>query len=70
MLCFNKDLLKTVLVLVKLVIDLIEIVQGNSVGHHLQRFQFARLDLLHEILPILVYRSLAVTDEANTTLHQ
>lgn len=70
MLRLDKDLLQTVLVLVEFVIDLVQIVEQDSVRDHLQRIQLSILDLLHEMLPVLVHWGLTVTNKANTALHQ
>lgn len=65
----HKDLLQAILVLVELVVDLGQVLQGNPVRNHLQGIDLAPLYLLHELLPVLVDRCLAVSDEPNASLH-
>jgi len=64
------DLLHTVFLLVELVVDLVEILDTNSVGNHLERVDLTALNLLKKLLPVEVDWSLTVTNEANTTLHE
>lgn len=64
------DLLHTVLLLVELVVDLVEILHADTVSDHLQRVNLAFLDVLEQLLPVEVDGCLSVANQADTTLHQ
>jgi len=66
----HKHLLHAILFLLELVVNLVQVFDAHSVGHHLQRVNFARLNLLEKFVPVQMDWCLSVTDEANTTLHK
>jgi len=66
----DKDLLHGVLLGVKLVVGLVNVLETHSVRDHLIRIELALADLDEELLPVLVHRCLAVSDESNATLHE
>lgn len=65
----DKDLLHAILLLLELVVNLVEVLNTNSVGDHLERVDPAALDLLEKVLPVKLNWGLTVADEANTALH-
>ena len=65
----DKDLLYTILPLIEHAIHLLHVLQSYSVREHRQRVDFILLYELQELLPILMYRGLAVANKAATCLH-
>lgn len=63
-------LLHTVCLRLKLVVDLVELVDRDTVGDHLEGVDLALLNHHQQLLPVEVYGRLAVSDEANTALHK
>lgn len=64
------DLLHAVILLVKVVIHLSHVLHTDTVSDHLERVNLILLDLVQQVVPVHVNRSLAVTDESDTALHQ
>merc|ERR1712113_25116 len=67
--CLHEDLLHTVFLLVKLVVDLGQIFDAYAVRDHFQRVDFPFLDLLQKVFPVQVHGGLAVSNEADASLH-
>lgn len=70
MLSLHEDLLHTHLSLIETGIQFLHVFQADPVGHHIQRIDIVRLNEVHEVLPILVNRSLPITHKVNACLHQ
>lgn len=66
----NEHLLHRFVLGLELVVDLVQVLQSDAVGDHLHGVQLAGLDHLEQVLPVLLYRSLAIANEAHATLHQ
>lgn len=66
----DEDLLHAILLLVEHVVNLFEVLDVDTVGHHLQGIDLALLDHLQKLLPVEVDGCLSVADKADTTLHQ
>lgn len=70
MLGLHKNLLDTIFVVFELVVNLVEVLQADTVGNHLKRIQLPGLYVLHQLLPVQVNWRLPVTDQSDTALHQ
>ena len=58
------------LFLFKFVVHFVDILHLDTMCHHLQRIDLARLDFLEQVLPVVVDWRLPIPDESNTTFHQ
>ena len=67
---FHEHLLHIVLPLVELLIHLIQVLDADSVRHHLQRVELPGLDLLQQAFPVLMRRGLPVANESDPTFHE
>ena len=66
----HKDLLHALFSSIIELVDLLKLINLDSVGDHVQCIQGTILKLLQQILPIQLYWCLSIADEANTALHQ
>ena len=66
----TKEMFVDLLSLLELVIDLVQILDPDTMGHHLQRIDLAALNALEEVFPVEVDGCLAIADEADSTLHE
>lgn len=58
----HKDLLHALLSLVKQLVNFLHVLQAHPVRDHVQGVDFAFLDELQQMLPVLVHWRLAVTN--------
>jgi hypothetical protein len=65
-----KHFLHAILARFKLGIDLVHILNPNSMRNHLQRIQLSRFQPVHQIVPVHVNGCLAVSDEFDAALHE
>lgn len=63
------DLLHS-LALVESFVDFFNIFKSKSMGYHVERVDLSLLNEVHEMFPILVYWSLAISNQAYTGFHQ
>ena len=64
------NLLHAVILLVEIVVHLGHVLHTDTVSDHLERVNLVLLDLVQQVVPVHVNRSLAVANESDTALHQ
>lgn len=66
----DEHLLEALLALVEEFVDLLHVLEPDSVTDHVKRVDLVLADELQEVVPVLVDGGLAITDQTDTGLHQ
>lgn len=66
----GEDLLHAVLAAVEDGVDLVEVLEADAVGDHLQGVEVTGLDHGQQVVPVLVHGGLAVADQADAAFHE
>ena len=66
----DKNLLDIRLALIEQVIDHLHVFKLEPVGDHVQGMDLVLLDILQEVIPVLLHRSLSIANKTDPSLHQ